>query len=69
MTEVTARRRSGRSGGGREGRREARANTTVEITPYIDRKIPYLDYLSEESLQIIEDNADTILQEIGIYFL
>ena len=69
MTERTGRRRPGREGGGRDARREARANAVVATTPFIERKIPYMDYLSEESLQLIEDNADILLEEIGIDFL
>ena len=69
MTERTGRRRAGREAGGREGRRQARANTRVEATPFIERKIPFLDYLNDESLQLIEDNADIILEEVGIDFL
>ena len=69
MTETTGRRRAGREGGGRDGRREARANTVVKAAPFIERKIPYLEYLSEENLQLIEDNADILLEEIGIDFL
>ena len=69
MTERAGRRRAGRESGGREGRREARANAVVETTPFIERKIPYLEYLTEENLQLIEDNADILLEEIGIDFL
>jgi trimethylamine--corrinoid protein Co-methyltransferase len=36
--------------------------------PYISRKVPIYDVLSEEGLEIIEYNADTILEEIGIEF-
>ena len=35
---------------------------------YIKRKIPYYEILNEESLQIIENNAETILEDIGIVF-
>jgi len=35
---------------------------------YIDRKIPYYELLSEEALELIEDNAETVLEEIGIEF-
>ena len=65
MTERTGRRK----GGGRDGRREARENTVVEQAAFIERKIPYFEYLSEENLQLIEDNADILLEEIGIDFL
>ena len=69
MTETTGRRRAGREGGGRDGRRTARANTVVKTVPFIERKIPFLEYLSDEDLQLIEDNADILLEEIGIDFL
>jgi trimethylamine--corrinoid protein Co-methyltransferase len=49
MTETTGRKRAGRSGGGRDGRREARANAVVKTAPFIERKIPYFEYLSEEN--------------------
>jgi trimethylamine--corrinoid protein Co-methyltransferase len=35
---------------------------------YIDRKIPYFELLSEEALELIENNAETVLEEIGIEF-
>ena len=59
MTERTGRRK----GGGRDGRREARENTVVEQAAFIERKIPYFEYLSEGNLQLIEDNADILLEE------
>ena len=40
----------------------------IESVPYITRKIPLTEMLSEEGLEIIERNADTLLQEIGIEF-
>ena len=58
-----------RKGGGRAGRREARASAVPASAPFIQRKIPYLEILSEEGLQLIEDNADKLLEEIGIDFL
>ena len=58
-----------RKGGGRAGRREARANAGPASAPFIQRKIPYVEILSEEGLQLIEDNADRLLEEVGIDFL
>ncbi|MBT3557288.1 MAG: trimethylamine methyltransferase, partial [Rhodospirillales bacterium] len=55
-------------GGGREARRALRENAKVEAAPYIQRKIPYTEILGEEALVTIENNADTILKEIGIEF-
>lgn len=60
--------RRGRTGGGREGRRAARARPRVSITPFITRRIPTLEVLSEEGIATIEANAETILSEIGIDF-
>jgi len=57
-----------RKGGGRDAKRAARANVQREISPFIERGIPYFEYLSEENLELIESNADTVLQEIGIEF-
>src|SRR6201998_1493030 len=43
----------------------ARAGASV---PFITRKIPYYEVLSEEGVSLMEHNADTILEEIGIDF-
>jgi trimethylamine--corrinoid protein Co-methyltransferase len=40
----------------------------VQAPAYITRKIPEYEILDEEGLSIIEANADTILEEIGIIF-
>ncbi|MDG2459994.1 MAG: trimethylamine methyltransferase family protein [Luminiphilus sp.] len=58
-----------RKGGGRAGRREARASSNIVAAPFIERNIPYFEILSEENLQLIEQNADRLLTEIGIDFL
>lgn len=60
--------RGRRAGGGREAKRAARSGRSNQSVPYITRKIPYFEVLSEESLQVIEDNADIILEETGIDF-
>ena len=61
--------RSRRRGGGREARRLSRAQaSSVEVVPYIKRKVPTYEVLDEEGLSLIEKNADTILEEIGIDF-
>ncbi len=63
-------RRAGRGRRGRSGREQRRAagGAAVSAPPYITRKIPFFEVLDEEGLQLIEDNADTILEEIGIEF-
>ena len=53
---------------GREARRAARAQRGIAHAPYITRAIPVTEILTDEGLAIIEHNADTLLQEIGIEF-
>ncbi len=67
MGEEQGGRRRTRSGG-REARRALRQKRTVTFLPYITRKIPVTEVLSNEGLEIIENNAETILEEIGIDF-
>ena len=64
MTETMGNRRTG----GREGRRAARLSHQVERMPFLTRKLAPFEVLGEEGLSIIEENADTILQEVGIEF-
>jgi trimethylamine--corrinoid protein Co-methyltransferase len=69
LTEGTGRQggRRGR-GGGRAARRAERSSGTIEQLRYITRRIPKVELLSEEGLALIEENAETILEEIGIEF-
>ncbi len=61
--------RKGRRSGGRQAKRAARQEDQLQISAYIDRAIPYYNMLSDEALETIEHNADTVLEEIGINFL
>lgn len=56
--------------GGRAARRALREDGAANpaTVPYITRQIPLTELCSEEGLQIIEANADIVLQEIGIDF-
>jgi len=63
-----AARQGGRRGGGRAARRAERSGGTIEQLRYITRRIPKVELLSEEGLALIEENAETILEEIGIEF-
>lgn len=64
-----AERRGRRAGGGASARRALRGdNAAVESYRYISRKIPYYEPLTSEQLSIIEDNAEIILEEVGIEF-
>ncbi len=60
--------RRGRRGGGAKARRAARRGGGLEQLDYIRREIPLYAALGEEGLALIEENAETILQEIGIEF-
>ena len=55
-------------GGGGAARRAARTAVSFETARYIERNIPNFEVLTEEALQIIEHNADTVLEEIGVNF-
>ena len=53
---------------GRDARRGARQATTIVQNPYISRQIPVSNLLSNEAIEILEQNAEQILAEIGIDF-
>lgn len=53
---------------GRDAKRAARTARSAASIPYITRKIPVYEVLGEEGLVQLEENADTILEEIGIDF-
>ncbi len=68
MAQEQTGRRGRRAGGGREARRAARAAPVEQQAPYISRQIPLTEVLSDDGLETIEYNAETILEEIGIDF-
>src|SRR5258706_1169774 len=53
---------------GREARRAARAQRAHSSIPYITSDLPLNELVTEEGLAIIEGNAETVLEEIGIEF-
>ncbi|MEX0592163.1 MAG: trimethylamine methyltransferase family protein [Nitriliruptoraceae bacterium] len=61
-------RAGGRRTGGRAGRRAARAASAPAHATYITRTIRPYELLTDESLEILEYNADTILEEVGVEF-
>ena len=65
MTDGSAPRRRA---GGREARRAARLHEVVEKVPFITRTLTPVEVLSEEGLATIEENAETILEQVGIEF-
>ncbi|HXJ64523.1 MAG TPA: trimethylamine methyltransferase family protein, partial [Actinomycetota bacterium] len=60
--------RSGRRSGGRAARQAARLHAVAEKVPFITRTMAPFEVLSDEGIELIERNADRILQEIGIEF-
>ena len=66
MSETRARR--SRSGGG-AARRAERTAVSVKTERYIERNIPLYEFLDEATLEIIEYNAETVLEEIGVNFV
>ncbi len=68
MSEERQGRRSRGAGRGAAARRAERTSGVTEQLPYIRRKIPEFEVLDAEAMEIIERNADTVLEEIGIEF-
>ena len=66
MSEVIEGRRAR---GGGAARRAERTAVSFETAKFITRNIPNFEVLNEEALQIIEYNAETILEEIGVNFV
>ena len=56
-----------RSGGG-ASRRAERTAVRIEASPYITRRIPNYEILDDEGLSIIEENAERVLEEVGVSF-
>ncbi|MGZ4741487.1 MAG: trimethylamine methyltransferase family protein, partial [Ilumatobacteraceae bacterium] len=57
---------TGRRSGGRAGRQALRASHVVEAETYLTRTMKPFEIVSDEGLEILEHNADTILQEVGV---
>ncbi len=68
MSDTSTRSRRTRGGGG-AARRAERTAVRIETAKYIERNIPNFEILSEEALEIIEANAETVLAEIGVNFV
>ena len=56
-------------GGGGAARRAERTAVKIDAEKYIERKIPNLEMLDEATLDIIVENAETILEEVGVNFV
>ena len=51
---------------GREARQAERLAQTMDSLPYLTRKLAPVEVISAEGLALIEDNADTLLEQVGI---
>ena len=67
MTEKRANRRT--RGGGGAARRAERTAVKIDAAKYIERKIPNLEMMDDAALEIIERNAETVLEEVGVNFV
>jgi trimethylamine--corrinoid protein Co-methyltransferase len=64
MTDDTPRRRAG----GRAARQAARLHAHIERTPFLTRTMQPFEVMNDEGLALLEHNADTILEEVGLEF-
>jgi trimethylamine---corrinoid protein Co-methyltransferase len=51
---------------GREARQAARLARSIESIPYLTRRLAPVEVVSAEGLELIEHNADTLLEQVGI---
>jgi trimethylamine---corrinoid protein Co-methyltransferase len=56
----------GRRSGGRAGRQAQRAAAVTHADAFLTRTMKPVEIVSEEGLDIITENAETILAEVGI---
>ncbi|MEQ9038421.1 MAG: trimethylamine methyltransferase family protein [Silicimonas sp.] len=67
MGDAGERRRA--RGGGGAARRAERTAVRIEAARFIERNIPNLEILNAEAIEIIEANAEIVLEEIGVNFV
>ncbi|MCP3973893.1 MAG: trimethylamine methyltransferase family protein [bacterium] len=56
----------GRRGGGRAARQAARTAQALESVSYLTRALAPVEVLSQEGLELIEHNADLLLEQVGV---
>jgi trimethylamine--corrinoid protein Co-methyltransferase len=69
MTNEAAKPARRARGGGGAARRAERTAVSVETAKYIERNIPNYEVLDDAALDVIEQNAETVLAEIGVMFV
>ncbi|MEO1710561.1 MAG: trimethylamine methyltransferase family protein, partial [Pseudomonadota bacterium] len=53
---------------GRDARRAQRQSAAASSVPFIRRQISPVDMLSSEAIEVIEHQAEILLEEIGLEF-
>lgn len=70
--QTAGRRAGGRrgrgGGGGAAARRHSRSGPQLTSLPYFHRMLEPTDVLSLEAIEIIENNADTLMEEVGVIY-
>lgn len=56
----------GRRSGGRAARRAARTTTTADAAAFLTRRVRPFELASDEGLELLEHNADTLLERVGV---
>ena len=56
----------GRRSGGRAGRQAVRASHVIERQPFLTSTLKPFEVMSDEGMELLEHNADTILEEVGV---
>ena len=67
MSDIPTKKRT--RGGGGAARRASRTSISFETEKFIERKIPLFEILNDEALEIIEANAELMLEEVGVAFV
>ena len=67
MSDIAFKKRT--RGGGGAARRASRTSISFETAKFIERKIPLFEILNAEALEIIETNAELMLEEVGVAFV
>ena len=60
--------RAARGAGRGRASRARRRESAASLAAWIERKVPHFEVLDSEALELIEHNAETVLQEIGVEF-
>jgi len=60
--------RRGRGAGGAAARRQSRTGQRPVSLPFVTRQLPPTDILSAEAVEIIEANADMLMEEVGVEY-